>query len=71
MNEACAAAGIGSDTTAQLILSFKDNSVKEKLKATTQEAFDLGVSTACIIIVEYMMYSSEKIKCNSVQVQLV
>ena len=52
LNEACAAAGIGSDTAAQLILSFKDNSVKEKLKATTQEAFDLGVSTACIIIVE-------------------
>ena len=59
LNEACAAAGISSDTTAQLILRIKDNSIKEKLKATTKEAFDLAVSPANILIVDKV--------CSSVQ----
>lgn len=59
LNEACVAAGIGGDTTAQLILRIKDNSIKEKLKATTKEAFDLAVSPANILIVDKV--------CSSVQ----
>ena len=43
LKEACKASDISSDVASELLISIKDESIKEKLKGTTQEAFDLGV----------------------------
>lgn len=50
LKEACQASDISSDTTNELLSSIKDVSIKDKLKATTQEVFDLGAFGSPFIV---------------------
>ncbi|XP_019856690.1 PREDICTED: glutathione S-transferase kappa 1-like [Amphimedon queenslandica] len=50
LREACQASDISSDLTSELLSSIKDVSIKDKLKATTQEAFDLGAFGSPFIV---------------------
>ena len=43
LTEACLASGISQETAAQLVSEIKDSVIKEELKATTNEAVELGV----------------------------
>ena len=41
--EACQASGISQETAKQIVAEIKDSLIKEELKATTNEAVELGV----------------------------
>ena len=43
-SQACIKAGMDEQTIKKLLARTKDQDIKDKLKATTQEAFELGVS---------------------------
>ena len=47
--QACVKAGIVKEEARKLLARSKDQNVKEKLEATTQEAFGFGVSPPVII----------------------
>ena len=43
-SQACIKAGLDEQIIKKLLARSKDQDIKDKLKATTQEAFELGVS---------------------------
>ncbi|XP_065916501.1 glutathione S-transferase kappa 1-like [Dysidea avara] len=49
--QACLKGGIAEDTIKKLLARCQDQDVKDKLKSTTQEAFDLGAFGAPFIVV--------------------
>ena len=42
-SQTCIKAGLDEPTTRKLLAHTQDQDIKDKLKATTQEAFELGV----------------------------